>query len=472
MSKDQVKAPNPASQEEQIHVVFPANAAREHLAALALHLRERRELILDAWRAYGDAVPGRNIAASLSRVQFNDHIPTVLEALSLSLEAWPEGSNPITEEIAQDEVSEHGLQRWQQGYSLSEVLREWGYLQMCVAAELERYAIEHPSLEPSVMPAARRIWALLCADGVTASATQYGRLQQTASTGQVNALERALAALQTMESSRAEAWRTAAHDLRGSVTVVKGAATLNASGSDRPEIERAEVAEMLSKGVTSLHEMLNDLLSLARLEAGHEQRSVTTFDAAVLIRDFGAASQTAATDRGLYLRMDGPSTLTVEGDKAKILRILQNLLLNAIKYTESGGISMTWGLDTTRDTDRWTFSVQDTGPGIDDVQAATIATDLQDATQVSDDVREASNDRRRDMPAAATVASAPDLSPQDSQLHGEGVGLSIVKHLCELLDASLELATQPGHGSTFRVILPRSYGDGNEGTSAGGSSQR
>jgi signal transduction histidine kinase len=461
MAGDQLKRQESPPQTERVHVEFPPNLARKHLSALAAALRERRDLILDVWRAYGDAVPGRNITESLSRVQFNEHIPAVLETLSRSLEAWPDDVS-TTDESDPDEVSEHGLQRWQQGYSLNEVLREWGYLQMCVAADLERYAVDHPSLEPSVMPTARRIWVLLCADGVTSSATQYGRLQQTESTGHVNALERALSALQTIESARAEAWRTAAHDLRGSVTVVKGAASLNASGAGLPEDARAEVAHMLSRGVSSLHDMLNDLLSLARLEAGQEQRSVTSFDAAVLIRDFGAASQATATDRGLYLKMDGPSTLPVEGDSAKILRILQNLLLNAVTYTERGGVSLSWGLDTTRDTDRWTFSVQDTGPGIDDALAASIGTDLQDATEVSDDARDASTDRRREMAGAPTVASETDASPESSEQHGEGVGLSIVKRLCELLDASLELASKPGQGTTFRVILPCSYQEGEE----------
>ena len=444
-----------ASQSEQVHVEFPPNPAVNELRALAVDLRNRRDVILDAWRAYGDSIPGPSIPATLSRVQFNDHIPLVLESLSRALEAWPEGSNAVTEEVVPDQVSEHGLQRWQQGYSLSEVLREWGYLQLCVAAELERYALEHPSLEPGVMPAARLAWAELCAAGVTASATQYGRLQQTASSSHVNALERALNALQEIENSRAEAWRTAAHDLRGSVTVVKGAATLNAT-SGLPEVQRAEVADMLSKGVSSLHEMLNDLLGLARLEAGQEQRVVTPFDAAVMLRDFVAASHAAATDRGLYLEMEGPATLPVEGDKAKVLRILQNLLLNAVKYTERGGITVSWGPDTTRDTDRWTFAVKDTGPGIDDACATTIVTELQEATDLSDDVREASPDRRRDMPAAATAPSASG-APPSAQPHGEGVGLSIVKRLCELLDASLELATKPGQGTTFRVILPCRY---------------
>lgn len=456
VAKDQ--EPLPSSEDRTgIHVVFPPNPARSQLSALAAELRLRRETILDAWRAYGEVVPGRTIGSSLSRVQFNDHIPSVLEELSCTLEAWPNEAGPVAAEVAEsDAISEHGLQRWQQGYSLTEVLREWGYLQMCVSAELERYAVDHPSLESDVMPAARRAWAQLCADGITASATEYGRLQQTASAGHVNALERALTALQSIESSRAEAWRTAAHDLRGSVTVVKGAANLNASGSALPEVVRAEVADMLSKGVTSLNEMLNDLLSLARLEAGHEQRTLTKFDAAVLLRDFCAASQATATDRGLFLKMDGPNTLPVEGDKPKVLRILQNLLLNAVKYTERGGISVSWGLDTTRDTDRWTFSVQDTGPGVDDADTATIAQELQHATDVSDESRDESPDRRRDMPAAATLSSASESTPA-SDRHGEGVGLSIVKRLCELLDASLELATSPGRGSTFRVILPCSY---------------
>jgi signal transduction histidine kinase len=298
----------------------------------------------------------------------------------------------------------------------------------------------------------------LCADGVTSSATQYGRLQQTESAGHVNALERALAALHAMERSRAEAWRTAAHDLRGSVTVVAGAATLNANGAALPELERAEVAEMLNKGVTSLNDMLNDLLSLARLEAGHEQRTVSCFDAAVLLRDFCTASQAAATDRGLFLKMDGPGTLPVEGDKPKVLRILQNLLLNAVKYTARGGISVSWALDQSRGTERWTFSVQDTGTGIDENHAAPFAEELHAATGVADEARDASTGGQREMAGARTAASASGEPPRGEQ-HGEGVGLSIVKRLCELLEGSLELATSPGQGTTFRVILPCRYSE-------------
>jgi len=441
---------------KDIHIVFSGNAAKEQLKLLADELLEQREAILDSWRAYGDATPGRNVGSSLSRAQFNDHIPAVLDCLGDMLEAWPDKPTERAEKNEAEKVLEHGLQRWQQGYQLSELIREWGYLQMCVAAELERYAAAHPDLDPRVMPAARLAWARLCAEGVTGSATQYGRLQQSESAGRVSDLELALSTLHDGERSRAEAWRTAAHDLRGSVTLVKGATTLlNEGGVALPEPIRVEVADMLSKGVSSLHDMLNDLLSLARLEAGHEQREITTFDAAVLLRDFCTASQAAATDRGLFLKMDGPSALEVEGDKPKVLRILQNLLLNAVKYTQRGGVSVTWGMDSGRDTDRWTFSVQDTGPGIDELHAAPLTQEIHHATEAANDARDASKDRRRDMPAAATLPSQSDATRQPQP--GEGIGLSIVKRLCELLDAGLELETRPGQGSTFRVILPRSY---------------
>jgi len=427
------------------------------LSALASELSARRSAILDAWRAAGDGgAPERSIAASLSRAQFNDHIPAVLDCFAHTIREWPGTQDEHAGQAQIDRVCEHGLQRWQQGYQLRELIREWGHLQLCVSDELERYALAHPSLEPGVMPTARRAWTLLCAGGVTESATQYWRLHQTESAGHVNDLEQALSALRTLESSRAEGWRTAAHDLRGSVTVVKGASTLLNDGGPMSEPDRVEVADMLRKSVTSLHEMLTDLLGLARLEAGHEQRELSTFDAATLLRDFCIASQAVATDRGLHLKMDGPGSLPVEGDRAKILRILQNLLLNAVKYTQLGGVTVTWGLDRGRDTDRWTFSVQDTGPGIDETAASSVAQELHAATGVSDDAKAASTDRRRDIASAATL---PSESPAllTSQQPGEGVGLTIVKRLCELLDAGLELATEPGQGSTFRVILPRSY---------------
>jgi len=435
-----------------------SDRVNRQLNELASELLQRRDSILHSWRVLSEAALGRNIGSSLSGAQFNDHIPAVLDCLAHTLQALPDEHDRVSEEAGAQIVCEHGLQRWQQGYQLLEVIREWGYLQICVADELERYAAAQPSLEPQVMPAVRREWIRLCADGVAESAAQYWRLHQAESAGHVNDLEQALSALHKIESARAEAWRTAAHDLRGSVTAVKGATNLLVrDGSALPDPVRAEVGDILSKSVSQLHEMLNDLLSLARLEAGHEQRELSTFDAATVLRDFCTSAQTFTSDRGLFLKIDGPESLRVEGDKTKVLRILQNLFLNAVKYTPRGGVSVTWGSDKGRDTDRWTFSVQDTGPGIDKNNAAPFAHELHNATEAANDANE-SIDRRQSIGPATTLASATEVDALTQQ-PGEGVGLTIVKRLCELLDAGLELATEPGQGSTFRVILPRSYGN-------------
>lgn len=442
------------------------------LNALASHLDEQRDSLLLAWRKATDRAPELTISSSLTRLQFNDHIPGVLEAFARKLQAWPDEVSSQAQQEEKEQVVGHGLQRWQQGYQLRELTREWGHLQMCLMEYLESYAADHLDLEPRVMPVARRALADLCWDGINDSTTHYWRLHQAEAAGHVRDLERALATVNELEQARAEAWREAAHDLRGSVAVVKTATTL-LHRNDLPEPMRHEFFDILHNGVSSLHEMLNDLMSLARLEAGHEQRTVAPFDAAVLLTDFCTTSLPLADERGLFLKMEGPESLLVEGDRAKIQRIVQNLLLNALKYTQRGGVTVLWGAgqETDAETQNWMFCVQDTGPGLHMGPGAPLARQLYEATQVTHEVEDSKGQK--------TVGGLCDNAPGDnapgdnaptvpsqsetltaSQLPGEGVGLSIVKRLCELLDAGLELETSPGKGSTFRVVLPLRYDNG------------
>lgn len=448
--------------------------AREQLSALASHLGEQRDAILQRWRTATENVPEFTIAASLTHRQFNDHIPGVLDAFAHTLRVWPAAASAQAQQAEKDQVTEHGLQRWQQGYQLSELTREWGQLQMALMEELEAYAAAHPDLEPPVMPAARRALSHMCWDGISDSTAQYWRLHQTEAAGHVRDLEQALATVHELDRLRAEAWREAAHDLRGSVSVVKGATSM-LDRNDMPEPIRHQFFDILQTGVSSLHEMLNDLMDLARLEAGQEQRRVAPFDAARLLKDFCTTSLPLAHEHGLFLKMEGPDSLMVEGDRAKIQRILQNLLLNALKYTQRGGVMVLWGAGGARDIEEWMFCVQDTGPGLDAGPGAPLARQLFVATQhaheledhqVAVAVEAAVNDTHDPVPGQAAEegpsAPAPTMPAQSktlpsSQQPGEGVGLSIVKRLCELLDASLELETSPGAGSTFRVMLPRHY---------------
>lgn len=132
----------------------------EQIAALTAHLAARRDSILRAWRKAVDRDPSLTTGASLPRTQLNDHIPDLLDVFERKLRNL--AGNELTE--ARNEQKEnaaaHGLQRWQQGYDLREVTREWGRLQLCVMDELESYASVHSELSVHVMSTARRAWVV------------------------------------------------------------------------------------------------------------------------------------------------------------------------------------------------------------------------------------------------------------------------------------------------------------------------
>jgi signal transduction histidine kinase len=298
----------------------------------------------------------------------------------------------------------------------------------------------------------------LCVAGVSDSADEYWHLHQAEAAGQVRALEQALAEVNAIENARSVGWHQATHDLRGSITVVS-AATHMLDDKNITEPERQQMTSLLGKGMSSLRDMLNNLTDLARLEAGHEQRTLAPLDAAVLLNAFCLTMRPLADSQGLYLRCEGPDSLPIEGDRAKVQRILQNLVLNALKHTEQGGVVVRWESRKESDADRWMVSVQDTGPGFDAATNIPIATQLRDATQeaheVEDNATASGTSSNQDRPAVTLPSQSPRGSLQ--QQAGEGIGLSIVKGLCDLLDATLELETDTGQGSTFRVTFPCVY---------------
>lgn len=432
----------------------------EQLAALADHLQTCRSDLLSTWRIAVDADPELTTASTTTRNQFIDHIPSVLDAFDRRLRAADPSERAQAIQDQKSSAAEHGLHRWQQGYNLTETMCEWGHLHLVILHELERYSTDHPELLSSVMLSARRSLVRLCSDGVTASAARYASLHQADAAVRVRDLQDALNQLRTLEQQRSEAWREAAHDLRGSAHVISNVSAALARSTDELSVSKQnQFSDILRRGVTSLNQLLADLMDQARLEAGQEIRTVSEFDAALLLKEFCESMRPLAAERNLFLKAEGPAPFLVEGDAQKVRRIVQNLLLNALKVTEHGGVRITWEEGGSELRPLWLLCVQDTGPGFKSSAATPLEKALKQATVEAHAVEE-----KAELEGNPSVHTDPPetLQSQSSRYtrelpSGEGIGLSIVKRLCELLDAGLELETGAGKGTTFRVTLPRKY---------------
>lgn len=431
-------------------------SVQQHLDALSAHLRQRRGELLQLWRQAVRRDPELTTKSSLSRLALDDHIPRILEAFERRLRA-EHALDAVQVDMAQrKDAAEHGMHRWQQGYDIRESMREWGHLHAIVLDELERYAAGHAMVDSTAMSRARSVLASLCMEGNCESAARYVRLQQAEAASRARDLETSLNALQALENERASLLREAAHDLRGSVGVIANTTALLASAGVSAS-QRDHFHDLLQQRIRSMGALLTDLVDLARLEAGQDPLKLEAFDVAERVRDSCDQLRPAAAERGLFLKYEGPSSLPVEGDSVKLQRIVQNLLLNALKATERGGVVVRWSGGVAQDPKHWLLAIQDTGPGFTLQSAGPLRHALKRATdqaRCAEADAAAGGEAARPRADLLTAGSDPGSATLPS---GEGIGLSIVKRLCEALGATLELETAPGRGTTIRISFPLRY---------------
>ncbi len=426
------------------------------LAGLAQHLNSRREAILMAWRAAVKRDPSLTTSDALPREDLYDHIPALLHTFTRAL------ANPDANEVnhvsaaAHSSAAAHGLQRWQQGYDLREVTRELGKLNECMVSELQDYTAANPELSRMAVATAHRIWAALCSAGIEESVAQYFQLQQQEAAGHAKDLESALQEIRALEQQRGDLWQQAAHDLRGNLGIVANA-TVGLTNSTLRETSRDEFVRILMRNVTSLHHLLDDVTSLARLQAGRESRRIESLDISSIMQQLCEGIRPVAQQRQLFLRCEGPPGFAAEGDAIKLRRVAQNLILNAVKYTAQGGVTVKWGDSDENDAKRWELCVFDTGPGLHTKSGTPLAGALERPDLPS---LPCGTDRSTDATGAKQInhlqqENKSGQSPIDEP--GEGIGLSIVKRLCDMLDATIELKSEPNIGTSFRILFPRHY---------------
>ena len=428
------------------------------LVAVANYLNEQEPSILRTWRAAVNHDEQLTIASSLSQEEFEGQIPALLQFLNREIcsERVLQQSTPTAQTSIGDSAQgvfreantalsktaltkqDHGAarqyaaHRWRHGYDIGQLLLEWGHLNLTLVQTLNDYeALAHsrqreqdePEAAESAIAATRLLASQLCDAGYFQSVTEFHRLQQTQFNEMIQNASDALEHAVQWEKTRGQVLREAVHDLRGNLTVVQGAASLLTSDllTSDPMTESSasetqdSVFVLLRRGTQILYQMMTDLLDLSRLEAGHENLRIEPFDAALLVRELCQHIEPLTQEKGLALSCTGPSTLAVEGDALKVRRIAQNLLLNALKYTSEGSVTVQY---SEWEQDQWRFSIEDTGPGL---------------------------------------VSSPQARGGTDASKGEGVGLAIVRRLCALLKAQLEVETVPEQGTTFQVFWPRHY---------------
>jgi hypothetical protein len=188
------------------------------------------------------------------------------------------------------------------------------------------------------------------------------------------------------------------------------------------EQQRAQLARIRTGG-QHLLSLIDEILSLSRLEAQREELHIEHSDAILIARETAALVEPMAKLKGLALVTDIPAgTCECQTDVTKLRQILLNLLSNAIKFTSEGAV--TFGLCF--DEAQMIFVVSDTGIGIGPEHRGRI---FEPFYQV-------------EMSKARRVA-------------GTGLGLSVTRHLARLLGGEVDLCEQASEGSTFEVRLPR-----------------
>jgi CheY-like chemotaxis protein len=213
--------------------------------------------------------------------------------------------------------------------------------------------------------------------------------------------------------------------------------------SDGPLLdEQARQVRLIRDGVADLLDLVGDLLDLAKMEAGKTQVNVAEFSIDAL---FGAL-------RGMIRPLLGTAAVTLEfgaapgvpalvSDEAKVTQILRNFLSNAVKFTERGAITVSarWVppheevAEVRYDFESMLFAVADTGIGIQREHQEAIFEEFQ---QVENRLQRRSR--------------------------GTGLGLPLCRRLADLLGGRIWVESEPGHGSTFFLQIPRVHPEATE----------
>ena len=219
------------------------------------------------------------------------------------------------------------------------------------------------------------------------------------------------------------------HELRTPLNAIIGySEMLHDEMGDEGDVNRPQVRQDLEKIIRSgrqLLSLINDILDLSKIETGKMSLHCETFQPEEIIAQVCDSLMPLLRERHNELQISDLDTLTtLYNDSAKFRQIFTNLLSNACKFTLKGNISVF--ARNLPERPGWVeFAVRDTGIGMNQEQQSRVF--------------------------EACVQADPSTS---ANYGGTGLGLAICRDYCEMMGGSISVDSEPGSGSTFKVLLP------------------
>ncbi len=237
-----------------------------------------------------------------------------------------------------------------------------------------------------------------------------------------------LSPLRRVEEMRADFVANASHELRTPLAALAGfIETLQGSAREDPEA-RDRFLGIMQAQAWRMARLIDDLLSLSRIELRAHMRPDTAVDLAAIVRQVVDGLQTLARDRSVAIEVTMPAEpQVVLGDRDELIRLVENLVENGLKYGASGKrVEVSLAPGNAPDGRREVrFAVRDHGPGI----------------------------AAEHLPRLTERFYRVDVTESRAQ-GGTGLGLALVKHIVNRHLGRLTIDSRPGEGATFTVRLP------------------
>ena len=249
------------------------------------------------------------------------------------------------------------------------------------------------------------------------------RQQSTELQEQNQELESQKMQVESADRMKSEFLSNMSHELRTPLNSVMALArVLKLQSESKLTPEESEYLEIIQRNGQNLLDLINDILDLSKIEAGRMELNPKWFDLIPLIEAICERLEPLAAEKGIVLHRELPELgLEIQNDEGRLHQILQNLIGNAVKFTEQGGVTVSLCMEE-RELE---ITVQDTGIGIEPDQLPFIFDEFRQV--------DGSSSRKYD---------------------GTGLGLAIASRTTRMLGGSLTADSRPGQGSVFTLKLP------------------